>query len=503
MTHQKTSHNPANNRLIYIIGAGLLVCVLYIGLRIVSLRQLPLFTDEAIYARWAQQGFFDAQLRLASLSDGKQPFYIWLVSLMMHLIGNPVTAGRLVSVISGFVTMSGLSLLVYLLTRSYKLTLATMLFYAVYPFAVVLDRMALYDSLLGALYVLNLVICYRLSRQPELGMSLLLGFVWGFALLTKSSAVIFLLLSPAVLLLNFRRRDLKFYLKFFSYLITAAVVALILNSVILLSPDWKFISQKNGLFVYGIRELIDAGLFKILVRNIFVFAGWIAGYLSWPVILILAYGVFSYRRKDTNASVLVIMALLPIVIYAFFGKIIYPRYLFFMTLTALPAAVLFMHEILRKRNGLIWLFGAVFAFLIYVDTGILFALPTAMIPAEDKYQYANSYLSGGGLKEITNYLLPVARNRQITIITEGKYGSLPTTTMEIFFGYNPNVRIYPVDDFKNGLPPEILADSRNIPTYVITNYEQQELGWPVTQIASYRKGNSHYLIRLYGYNLNH
>ncbi|MCL4415470.1 MAG: hypothetical protein M1365_02025 [Actinobacteria bacterium] len=90
------------------LGLLFFISIVYFILRLIAIRDLPLFVDEAIYIRWAQMGFYDPGLRLASLSDGKQPLFIWLITVLMNVISSPLAAGRIISVLTGFMTGIGL-----------------------------------------------------------------------------------------------------------------------------------------------------------------------------------------------------------------------------------------------------------------------------------------------------------------------------------------------------------------------------------------------------------
>src|SRR3990167_2856565 len=82
--------------------------VAYFFLRLYRLMSLPIFTDEAIYTRWSQIARFDAGWRFISLTDGKQPLFVWFDMVVMKFIQDPLMAGRIVSVLTGFFTMIGL-----------------------------------------------------------------------------------------------------------------------------------------------------------------------------------------------------------------------------------------------------------------------------------------------------------------------------------------------------------------------------------------------------------
>src|SRR5476651_1299417 len=98
--------------------ASIVIALLYFFLRLIFLTRLPIFTDEAIYIRWAQIALQDSSWRFISLTDGKQPLFVWAAMIILKFIHDPLLAGRLVSVFSGFFTMIGLFFLTYELFKN-------------------------------------------------------------------------------------------------------------------------------------------------------------------------------------------------------------------------------------------------------------------------------------------------------------------------------------------------------------------------------------------------
>src|SRR3989344_4109091 len=127
---------------------ALLLSVAYFATRLYNIMDLPLFTDEAIYTRWSQIARYDAAWRFISLTDGKQPSFVWLNMIFMKFVTDPLLAGRLVSVASGFFGMIGIFLLSKEIFKRKMAGLFAGVLYLLYPFSLVYDRMALYDSLL-------------------------------------------------------------------------------------------------------------------------------------------------------------------------------------------------------------------------------------------------------------------------------------------------------------------------------------------------------------------
>ncbi len=130
--------------------------ILYLFSRFYSILSLPIFTDEAIYIRWAQIAKQDANWRFISLTDGKQPMFIWLMMISLRFIQDPLLAGRIVSVGAGLLTLIGMYFLGREIFKSSKIGLISSALYVVFPMSLVYDRMALYDSLVGTFAVWGL-----------------------------------------------------------------------------------------------------------------------------------------------------------------------------------------------------------------------------------------------------------------------------------------------------------------------------------------------------------
>src|SRR3990172_5475681 len=108
------------NKLIILL--FLFLTVLYFLIRLPNLLIIPIFTDEAIYTRWAQIAANDANWRFISLTDGKQPMFVWFAMIAIKFIDDPLIAARLVSVFTGFFTMLGLWFLSFELFKDKRIS---------------------------------------------------------------------------------------------------------------------------------------------------------------------------------------------------------------------------------------------------------------------------------------------------------------------------------------------------------------------------------------------
>ena len=159
-------------------------------IRFINLTSLPVFADEAIYIRWSQIMANEPTLRFLPLSDGKQPLYMWVLMFLVRRFSDPLFIGRLVSVICGIGTLLGVFATAYYLFKSKLAGLTATLMWALTPFAVFFDRMALTDSMLTMFGVWTFLGAVVMVKTKRLDAAIGTGFALGFASLTKSPALL-------------------------------------------------------------------------------------------------------------------------------------------------------------------------------------------------------------------------------------------------------------------------------------------------------------------------
>src|SRR5437868_2142427 len=86
----------------------LILLLIYVVVRLTRLTALPIFNDEAIYLDWAWRELHTPGLLFYSLYDAKQPLLMWLFGLAEILIKDQLFAGRIVSVLTGALTLWGI-----------------------------------------------------------------------------------------------------------------------------------------------------------------------------------------------------------------------------------------------------------------------------------------------------------------------------------------------------------------------------------------------------------
>lgn len=493
---------------------SLLLIGLYLIFRLIFLDRLPIFTDEAIYMRWAQIALNDASWRFISLTDGKQPMFVWVAMFFVKFVSDPLIAGRLVSVISGSFTMIGLWFLTFELFKSKRTAFLTCAIYIFFPFAQVLDRMALYDSMVAAFSVWSLYFSILLVRKLRLDLAYTLGFIIGGGVLTKSSNFFSIYLLPLTLLL-FDFGDKSMTNKLFKWIrlsFFSSLIAFGLYNVLRLSPLFEMVSAKNSTFVFPFFEWINHPLYYFQ-SNLSGLFSWLLQYLGASYIALIILSLILIKQFVKEKLLLLIYFFLPFLALALFGKLIYPRFIFFMVVMLLPIVawglnftVTFLEAKLRvsKRSfyNNLYILVVTFFFIFYPAlVSLQFAIDpvNAKIADADRSQYVNSWAAGWGVKESVNFFKSQSQNQKIFVATEGTFGLMPES-LEMYLVRDKNIKIkgyWPVDIF----PTEVLDYASKMPTYFVF-YQPQHIVLPATYpkmqlVFQVRQGNTKNFYRVY------
>ncbi len=474
----------------FLVGFGIIF--LFFFTRLYNILSLPIFTDEAIYVRWSQIAGNDANWRFISLTDGKQPMFVWIAMILMRVIHEPLLAGRLVSVGAGFISMIGLFLLSYEVFKNKTAALLTSFIYVIFSFSLVYDRLALYDSLVAAAIIWCLYFEILLVRKLRLDLALILGIIIGFGMLTKTNADFALILFPfSLLLFNFKDKYWKRKLGlWFVFALTATFVANAMYAVLRLSPFYHIISDKNYVFIYPLHDWIQHP-FAYLIDNMKGLLDWLISYTTLPFI-ILVLSSFLIKKYFKEKLLLLVWFVIPFVALAFFGRVIYPRFILFMIMPflVLGGFSLFYMITVLKKFWLRLIVACVFLLMfVFNDFFILTDFAHASIPQSDKGQFVASWPSGVGVAETVAFLKEKAKQQKIYVGTEGTFGLMPYA-LEIYLHDNPNIKtvgFWPITDTP---PKEVLDSAKKIPTYFVfyqpcPSCKQTgvaPLGWPVSQV---------------------
>lgn len=433
----------------WIILTGLGIVVLYFVLRLINLTILPIFADEAIYIRWSQVMKAESTLRFLPLSDGKQPLFMWLTIPFLKFFADPLFAGRFVSVFSGFLSLVGIFVLVFLITKSKWASLFSAFLYTITPYTYFFDRMALVDSLLFSFGIWVFILTFLLAKYKRLDLAIFTGIVLGGGLITKSPALFYAILMPALFLLlqSDKKRLPKNILKTAGLFVVAYIFAFGIYNLLRLGPNFHMIALRNKDYVFPISEVLKHPHDPILV-HLGDIKTWFPNLFTWPVLTFSFLGfLVGFLDKGKRKVTLVLLAwfLVPLLAQSAIAKVFAPRYLLF-TLFPLFIFASFLFEYLLARFKK-------FRFLPILLLGVLAILPLsydftlaknpqkAPLPEKMRTGYLEEWTSGYGINEVRDYIKEVSKESHVNVGTEGYFGTLPDG-LQIYFDKDPNVTVF-------------------------------------------------------------
>lgn len=476
---------------------------LYFATRLYNISSLPMFTDEAIYTRWSQIARYDANWRFISLTDGKQPSFVWINMVFMRFVTDPLLAGRLVSVISGFFGMVGMFFLGREIFKSQKVGLIASFIFVVYPFTLVYDRMALYDSIVTTSIIWGLLFQVLLVRLRRLDIALILGFITGFSVLTKSSGFFLIYLFPlSLLLFDFKQKNRVYQLAKWAFLAgVSTVMTYGFYSFLRLSPFFHIIAEKNTIFVYPFRDWLTHPL-EFFIGNWNGLTNWLIMYSTIPFLVLIFLSFILGKRKFWREKIFLFLWFLgPFLALALFGRILYPRFILFMTIPLLVLASYslgYLTDKVKNNLKIATIFILVFAFIIRSDFYILTDFARAPIAKADTDQFMNEWPAGGGIKEAIAFLSNESKDKKIYVATQGTFGSLPTYATEIYLDSNKNIGKRGIWPIPPKIPQDLVEKAKTMSVFFIFNDTQQPPpGWPAKLIAKYRKGIGNSYMSIY------
>lgn len=488
--------------------------LLYFLIRLLYLDSMPIFTDEAIYVRWAQIALNDASWRYISLTDGKQPLFVWVAMVLMKFINDPLIAGRMVSIFTGFFTMIGVWFLTLELFKNKKTAYLSSVLYIFYPFAQINDRMALMDSMVATFSIWAIYFSVLLVRKVRFDIVYTLGIIMGLGALTKSSNFFSQYLLPfTILLFDFSKKsNLKRFFKWLFFILISILIAQIIYNTLRLSPLFQMIQVKNATFVYPFSEWINHPL-TFFVGNLYGLFDWLVQYLKLPYVLLIVVSLVFINKFTKEKILLILYFLLPFTALALFGKVIFPRFIFFMSCFLLPLCAWSLYEIMQIINKRFIKIGnktvnsvinilVVLVFIAY-PAFVTFKIAqdpiNASIAGSDSRQYVNNWSAGWGVKESISFFKNEARDKKIFIATEGTFGLMPES-LELYLINNKNVIIKGYWPVEHNLPKETIEYSKKMPSYFVfyqPNNQVIDQNYPLELIFQVRSGNSEYLYRVY------
>ena len=282
--------SPASRRALA-VGAALVVA--FVVLRLPLLWRFPPHTDESLFAYWAWVGYEDAGERFLPLSLGQNPMQEWMGMGLIRLGVEPLTALRLLSLLSGLVAMGAIAWIARRVAGDVAAVAAAAI-WVVLPFSLVYGVVGVADPIIAALTIVAVALQMELVRTPRVDLALVLGMVIGVGALTKLTMMSAVWLAPlGALLFDWSREGPgRRVARWLGVLALAGLVAWLLYQVIRLSALWPGLpeAREHALARHSLGEFLDRPGFWIDLNWTYYRLA-LRGYLTIPIILAGAVGV--------------------------------------------------------------------------------------------------------------------------------------------------------------------------------------------------------------------
>lgn len=446
------------------------IILVYFLLRLPNLTAQPIFADEAIYIRWAQVLRAVPSLRFIPLQDGKTPFFMWSMVPLLKIFSDPLLAGRLLSVLSGFGTLLGCLAIGWKFFNKRIAVIAAGLV-AVTPFFVFFDRMALVDSMLTCFSVWSLFFGLWLVRYPRLDLAMILGYVLGLGWLTKTSGISNLVTMPFVFITFPWSKKLKLlsFLKTVGLFVISYAIAVIMFNILRLGPEFDKLSSRDNDYLFPLSKFFQTP-WDPFVPHLSDIGQWSLLLLGVPLSLAICFGiVLIFRKRQRVGFSIFFWSLIPLLYEMIFIKAYTARYaLYFLPGLILLAAVGLDWIFLRWNRKSVWLIVVLVVMIswpAFFDFKLLTSPATAPLPENEKQGYFRDWTAGYGFKDIAGSLTQVAQTQQIVVATDGSFGTLPDG-LQIYLDKVPNI-VYIVGKQINA--PEVLTAAKTHLTFYITD----------------------------------
>ena len=424
----------------------LVTIVIFFVIRLINLNGLPVFVDEAIYIRWAQIMKSEPTLRFLPLQDGKQPLFMWSMIPMFKLLKDPVIAGRVLSVLAGFGTFLGLTTLSFLLFSSIKISLLTGLLYAITPYTVFFDRLALVDSMLAMFGVWSLVIGFLYVKKPRLDTAMILGAVLGLAYLTKSPAIFFLLWQLILAIFFYKKSHSRgvMIIKLLTGWVLALIISQIIYNILRLGPNFNMVGSRNQDYLFSFSEVLQHPL-NPLIGNLKSTLSWITNLFTLPLAIMIPFAFIKSKQRKASLFLLTI-ALVPLLGQALIAKVYTPRYilyaiipLLFLSANGLLAVT---KEIISKLPKLKHIFPILLlSFALITSIRYILTPEKVNMPRRMRHGYLEEWTAGWGQRDLGNYLVNLSnQGKTIVVGAEGYFGTLPDG-LQIYTEGHPNITV--------------------------------------------------------------
>lgn len=449
----------------------ILILGLYFLFRLPNLTYQPVFADEAIYIRWAQVMKAEPTLRFLPLSDGKTPLFMWVMMPVFKIVADPLLAGRLLAVASGFGTLIGVFLLGSVFFNR-RVGLFSAFLIAITPYIFFFDRMALVDSMLSMFTVWSILLVLLVVRYQRIDLAMVLGYFLGAGLLTKTPGMFNVLTMPiAILTLKFTPQNrLKKVLQAFGLFLISIGTGLGIYNILRLGPGFTSLSARNSDYVRDPMDLLKNPLDPFMPHLGDIIEWWPL-LLGYPVILAALLGiVFGLIKKNWYLITVLLIGLVPLLVQMALLRTFTARYMLFSIPPLLIVASFGIDNLIGyfkkyQKLAVVLIVATLSVWPINFAQKLLFDIENSPLPRNERRGYLEDWTAGTGLREVASILDNESKKGLIIVGTEGSFGTLPDG-LQIYFDKNRNVVFKPGN---SSVSAQLREEALKLPTFYIAN----------------------------------
>ena len=393
---------------------------------------------------------------------------------MESIISDPLFAGRLVSVVTGFLTLIGIFKLTKYLFAG-KTALISSFLYTIVPIFSFYDRQALMESSVATIGIWTCYFLLKGFKENSLRNSVFAGLVLGIGFFIKSSSFVYFVSYVALVLTYFlisRRTRIVGNL-----LVTLAVFIGAISFLIINPQFWSTI-QSNSRYTLTINEILN-----------FPFGQWfgslsanaqICFFYITPLLFLLSLAgiIIVLAKKDVFKNLFLSFFLFSFLVTTLLVRIPTDRYIIsFLPFLVIPASYVII-SVLNKNK----FFGVIFMLIIFIIPFGLTLLqvinPVNYLLLTGKYtpfgnmSYLQGFTSGYGIDETVSYFKDISKTKSI-YVTVGENTGNPESAMLTYFNNFPNVHATYFDSRLLG-PDLVSLDcfTSDSPLYFVSRDEQ-------------------------------
>jgi 4-amino-4-deoxy-L-arabinose transferase-like glycosyltransferase len=300
--------------------------------------------------------------------------------------------------------------------------------YIICPFVLLYDRMALADGILSAFSTLTLLWSISIIKEPKKEYVWLLGVSIALGILTKIFPGIVLLSTPLIVWLCLPKRKKSGLLRYFR---NVYLLAIGFNLI----PICIFFKKTTQIVEKSVFAPTSFDFLQNFSSNVKMASEWLWAYWTPTVMILGMIGfIMALVKKQREAILLSILVLFPIVAIAGISRVLFPRYILFVTV---PFLILTSWSLVHLKNILeVWgmkivgqsehiVVNAIISFLFFVilffparriDYYLWTDPSRAPLPRIERIQYVEEWPSGYGVKEAVIDLLKEAERHPEGIV---------------------------------------------------------------------------------------